>query len=325
MNENANSRITARMNPVRTVVVRDALRYTSNHRRLVALSLLSVLFVAAGWLFFRRVPHVPAIVGEWAREAQETASSWPVASIDAASGREAASEFLASRLPDDATDSCSMASLESGVSSIVAFLAAKQLGTFDEYTSWAHSQGFSIRRQWPDTPRFKEEVYQGAYRRSLDIQDKNYRCTPTEFFRDIYKHNHTASDGSFIPVGISTGNDAAHIQVATFTHHADSFDYEDDLTARPPGIRFWVGGSSWSWLRFTEPPNTMKDIIDKHGEATVMRVLLLTVGPTGLKMPTDIYQCYDPDRKQWFVYNVMQYNLVLSAGLGLKEDTWFVY
>ena len=69
----------------------------------------------------------------------------------------------------------------------------------------------------------------------------------------------------------------------------------------------------------------MQDVIAQHGEATVMRVLLLAVGPTGLKMQTDIYQFYDPGRKQWSVYQVMQNNFILSASLGPKEDTWDVY
>ena len=142
------------------------------HRVAILGALLASFLFLAGWLLFRRVPHVPAIVGEWAREAQETAASWPVAPINTASGREEASRYLASRLPVEATSSYPKNVLESGAEFIVEFLAAKQLETFDEYIAWAQSQDYRIRDQWPESPRFKEEVFQDSYRRSLNIKDK---------------------------------------------------------------------------------------------------------------------------------------------------------
>lgn len=282
-------------------------------------------FALTGWLLFRPVEYVPEEVKEWARQTQETAAPWSVAEIDNETGREEAIQFLTSRLPipDGAQQDRNI--LDRGVDHLVAFLAARSSATLREYTDWTYSQGLEIRNAWPHEPRFKEESFQSAYRRSLDIDDPEIRCTPAQFFRDIYEHNMNAGGGAYVPVEISTGDESAYISIATFTHPSDTFDYNDDLLEKPPGIEFWVGGISWSWLRFTEPPNTMADIIEKHGKATVMRVLLLLIGPTGLKMPTDIYQCYDPDRKQWFVYQALQANFGPTVGTGPKEDTWFVY
>ena len=293
--------------------------------RSIILFSLAVVTGLTGWLLFRPVEYVPGEVKEWARQAQKTAALWSVTPIDTIDGQREAHRFLTSRLPVPDGAQQDRTVLDQGVKHLVQFLIARSSASLDEYTEWARLQGLEIRNAWPHEPRFKEESFQSAYRRSLDIDNLEIKCTPAQFFRDIYQHNITAGDGAYVPVGISTGNDAAYISVATFTHPSDTFDYHDDLLTKPPGIEFWVGGISWSWLRFTEPPNTMTDIIDKHGEATVMRVLLLTVGPTGLAMPTDIYQCYDPDRKQWFVYRALQTNFGPTVGTGPKEDTWFVY
>jgi hypothetical protein len=309
------------MNRPRGIVL---LSTPAGRRGIVLFALTGLLFLT-GWLLFRRVEHTPPIVREWGRQAQKTAAAWPVAPFDTPEGRTEAGLYLVSKLPQDIATRYDRASIELGAASIVGFLGAQTLGTFERYTEWANGHGLVIRDQWPDSPRFGEDSFQRSYRGLLGIPDDSYRCAPLEFFRDIYAHNQTAGDGAYVPHGISTGDDSAHILVATFTHASDTFDYDEDLLFRPPGARFWAGGVVWSWLPFTEPPNTMKEIIDKHGEATVMRVLLVIVGKSGLKMPTDIYQCYDPDRGQWFVYQVLQSNFGRVAGTGPAEEAWGVF
>lgn len=299
-------------------------RFRSHRRAVLSVALVGV-FALTGWLLFRPVEYVPGEVKEWARQAQRTAAPWPVAPIDAEAGRDEARRFLRSRLPEIDGNTAERAVIDLGVNHAVDFLMTQATATLPEYIDWASAQGLSIRNEWPQEPRFKEEVFQASYRRSLHIRDDGIHCTPSEFFRDIYQHNNDAGGGAYRPAGICTGNEAAYISITTFTHASDTFEYEDDILSKPPGVEFWVGGPSWSWLRFTDPPNTLNDIIVKHGEATVMRMLLLTVGPTGLKMPTDLYQFYDPDRKQWVVYRVLQANFGPVVGTGPSEDTWGVY
>ncbi len=283
------------------------------------IALVFIVGAGSGYTLLWRPVGMPPIVGALSRQAQARFASLPTTPLDTPESRAAAAEFLATRFARDSDPSFSDGALRAAAQTIVDFLAVRSTGDPDDYARWAESRSHRARSDWPDWPPGNNEtVYRQIAAQSLGGRLPS-TFTPQTFFRSEYRADLSLQDGALRPVALCVGPNASESMLTVFTHPADHFQDAEQIQSLGLGDEVWVGGITSSARRFFDPPATLEDILRSHGSARVLRTFVAYEGPTGLRVPLELWLVYDPDRRQWHIHRMFQNNIGHTTGVGPRR------
>lgn len=293
------------------MIVRVREHLPGNLRAWLLPLVISVLTAAGAYLLFkprhRMAPSVPIL----ARAAQENAAAlvsdgkaWAARLDSKADRRRAADQFLRAA-PEHAADLLGDETLRSAFTTLYEFSAAIGAEDPDAYASWAESRGQRRRDAWPVAAGRDEAFYRRVYADLLGVEPPP-NLGPERFFTDLFRLR--AGADAARPVAMLMGDAVVEIDLTTFTHPADTFDYLDPVHENGLGVDFWLGGSSGAGIRLWDPPRSLAEILKAHAAAPAMRVRYVLESAGGAYLIFIVELIYDPGREQWHVHRLWQQN-----------------
>lgn len=290
--------------------------------KLVVIFTVIVLFVSILWgVWFVFVPHqrLSPIVKELAREGQRIASPLESAPLDSTSNEDDRIAAAMEAATDSATsDKRTRAQILEGLTTVAEFFAARSSPDPDVYINWAHGEGLQFITGFPQTPSTAGIKWDVLYRMCTGA-DPAEPLTPELIFRANHTHQSSVHQGALRPVGLVVDPQGIEIDITEFTHFADNFDAFSMVHGDGFDPDFWYGGSSMGAIRFFEQDRDLKTILKEYGSTLAMRVRMISVGATGIRIPTHLTLYRDPKDEKWRIHDIHIQNVSWDSGLGLDK------
>lgn len=306
------------MNPRRSVIIKKLLK--------IAIPIGIVVVVVWGlWFLFIPREQTAPFVKTLARAGQKTAAPLDAVEFNASDlATEHILESLAVGIPDTIDDAQTRAQVLDGIRTTVAFFKARSSTSPDDYFEWAQAEGLHIVSTFPTKPPATSIKWEKLYR--FCSGDKTGSpITPELVFRANHQHQSTVHDGALRPVGLVTDPLGVEIDITEFTHFADTFDAFPIIKGDGLDMDFWLGGSSMGGIPLFEPERNLKQILDEYDSTLAMRIKLISVGATGIRIPMIMTLYHDPLNGRWRIQNILIQNVTWDSGLGLNNMTGMFY
>ncbi|TVQ64423.1 MAG: hypothetical protein EA379_01555 [Phycisphaerales bacterium] len=207
-----------------------------------------------------------------------------------------------------------------GVALALRTLSARAAGTVDEYIEWmeeragrpaAYPGAFPFEGSSSASGQGIETVLKYVYGIATG-ETIEQLPDPHVYVRTMLERERTFRGGVTWLRRAVLDADACHIAFDVAGRRGHGFEYrhfEDD----PLGANFWYGCSGENGYCFWPEDATLEDVIERDGEALVMRVSVVGVGEKGLRVPTLIYLYYDPAELRWRIRGKSRSNLTMHT------------
>jgi hypothetical protein len=298
---------------------------------LLALAALLLLYAAIALTYRLAVgpQSRPAdVVFERAEAAQSRAANWPSEPLGLSPDARPSAELIRmirSALPPSLRDRRESADAPEGaIAAALEFISMIGTGDPAAYIEWRETQGFAFLDRLPRTPSGDSAADRYDYAFTLyrkmpgDLVGDSppSELPPREAFGLLFSAYASQDEGSLRPVAVATAPRAAEVHLKRITHPDDHMRYvpfaEDGL-----GSRFWIGGTTGTFLPWFAYQRSLQEIVDAHGGVWLARIQLSVRGARGHLIPTRLLLFHDPAAgwrvKTWSLGNIGEHTGVTDA------------
>lgn len=207
------------------------------------------------------------------------------------------------------------AAAREGIALALRTLSVRAGDSVDDYIGWMESRAGRSASYPYERWALPRERFEGVLRYVYKIatgETLEELPEAADYVRTMLERERTFRGGVTWLRRVVLDAEACHVAFDVAGRRGHGFEYRH-FDGDALGADFWYGCSGEGGFGFWPEDVTLQDVIDRDGEALVMRVCVVGVGETGHRVPTLIYLYYDPANRCWRIKSMSRSNLTMHT------------